>query len=134
MPPTCQQRSGHAASTVHLQRLLTSLTTSAEILLRLIAISREDMPTHTGTNRFRLLSLCLPKKTGMGTVRHAFRTCLTQDYLSGGCKAGVGKHVSTLTKRAIFFANSIHLVMLILLAQLSSVFINSFVPSNNYLL
>lgn len=71
----------------------------------------------------------------MGTVSHAFGTCLTEDYVAGGCRAGVRMQSHT-NKKSDFssFANSIHLVMLILLAQLSSIFINSFVPSNNSLL
>lgn len=60
------------------------------------------MPTHSNTNRFRSVSLYLLQKTGMGTVRHASGTRLTLDYLSEGCKAGVGKHISTLTERANF--------------------------------
>lgn len=76
-----------------------------------------------------------PQRTGMGTLSHAFGTCLTEDYVSGGCRAGVRKQFHINKKSDFFsFANSIHLVTLILLAQLSSIFINSFVPSNNSLL
>lgn len=55
----------------------------------------------------------------MGTVSHAFGTCLTEDYVSGECRTGVRKQFYTNIKIfGFFFANSIHLVMLILLAQL----------------
>lgn len=74
------------------------------------------------------MSLHLPQKTGMGPARHTFWTCLAQDTVQSVQSRHEKAQLCTNRKHRCF-ANSVHLVMLILLAQPSTILISSSVPT-----